>query len=36
MPAGEVRRIGLELPERFKAEKIVGRMIDAFRKVAGV
>ena len=36
MPAGEVRRIGLELRVRFKAEKIVGRMIDAFRKAAGV
>ena len=36
MPAGEIHRIGLELRVRFKAEKIVGRMVDAFRKVAGV
>ena len=36
MPAGEIHRIGLELRERFKAEKIVGRMVEAFRKVAGV
>ena len=36
MPAWEIHRIGLELRVRFKAEKIVGRMIDAFRKAAGV
>ena len=36
MPAGEIRRIGLELRVRFKAEKIVGRMVEAFRKAAGV
>ena len=36
MPAGEIHRIGLELRVRFKAEKIVGRMVEAFRKVAGV
>ena len=34
MPAGEIHRIGLELRVRFKAEKIVGRMVEAFRKVA--
>jgi glycosyltransferase involved in cell wall biosynthesis len=31
MPASEVRRIGLELRERFAANKIVGRMAEAFR-----
>jgi hypothetical protein len=36
MPAEEIRRIGLELRVRFKAEKIVGRMVEAFRKAAGV
>ena len=36
MPAGEIHRIGLELRVRFKAEKIVGRMVEAFRKAAGV
>jgi glycosyltransferase involved in cell wall biosynthesis len=36
MPAGEIRRIGLGLRERFAVEKIVGRMIAAFREVAGV
>jgi glycosyltransferase involved in cell wall biosynthesis len=36
MPAEEIRRIGLELRVRFKAEKIVGRMVEAFRKIATV
>lgn len=36
MSAGEIRRIGLELRVRFKAEKIVGRMVEAFRKAAGL
>jgi len=36
MPAGEIHCIGLELRVRFKAEKIVGRMVEAFRKAAGV
>lgn len=36
MPAGEVGRIGLELRERYAVEKIVGRMVAAFREVAGV
>ena len=34
MPATEVRRIGLELRERFAAEKIVSRMTDSFRKAS--
>jgi glycosyltransferase involved in cell wall biosynthesis len=35
MPAAEVRRIGLELRERFAAAKVVDRMIEGFRSVAG-
>lgn len=34
MPAGEVRRIGLELRERFATEKVVARMMEAFRDLA--
>jgi glycosyltransferase involved in cell wall biosynthesis len=34
MPAAEVRRIGLELRERFAAAKVVDRMIEGFRSVA--
>jgi len=34
MPAAEVRRIGLELRERFAAAKVVDRMIERFRSVA--
>jgi glycosyltransferase involved in cell wall biosynthesis len=34
MPAQDVRRIGLELRERFAAAKVVDRMIEGFRSVA--
>ena len=34
MPAPDVRRIGLELRERFAAAKVVNRMIEGFRSVA--
>jgi glycosyltransferase involved in cell wall biosynthesis len=34
MPAPDVRRIGLELRERFAAAKVVDRMIEGFRRVA--
>jgi glycosyltransferase involved in cell wall biosynthesis len=34
MPAADVRRIGLELRERFAAAKVVDRMIEGFRRVA--
>jgi glycosyltransferase involved in cell wall biosynthesis len=34
MPASDVRRIGLELRERFSAAKVVNRMIEGFRNVA--
>lgn len=33
MPAQDVRRIGLELRERFAAAKVVDRMIEGFRSV---
>lgn len=34
IPAPEIRRIGLELRERFSSSKVIERMVDGFEKIA--